>query len=82
MKGIYTGIELVMDRKTKEPAVEAVTFVRNKCVERGLLFEKGGYYHNRMQLIPPLNISNSELDRVISILDKVFGEAEKKFNIS
>jgi len=82
MKGIYTGIELVMNRKTKEPAVEAATFVRNKCVERGLLLEKGGYYHNRMQLIPPLNIGNSELDRVISILDKVFGEAEKKFNIS
>lgn len=81
-KGIYTGLELVNDRKTKEPAREAATFVRDRCVAEGLLFEKGGYYHNRMQLIPPLNIAKSELDRVIAIFDKIFGEAEKAFNIT
>jgi len=80
-RGIYTGVELVMDRKSKEPAVKASTMVRDRCVEEGLLFEKGGYYHNRLQLIPPLNISRTELDRIISIFDTVFGEAEKKFGI-
>jgi 4-aminobutyrate aminotransferase-like enzyme len=81
-KGIYTGIELVMDRKTKEPAAKASTYVRDRAVEEGMLYEKGGYYYNRMQIIPPLNIARSELDRVIKILDKIFGEAEKKFGIS
>jgi 4-aminobutyrate aminotransferase-like enzyme len=81
-RGIYTGVELVMDRKTKEPAAAAATYVRNRCVEEGLLFEKGGYYHNRMQLIPPLNISRSEIDRIIGTFDRVFGEAEKKFGIT
>ncbi len=80
-KGIYTGIELVNDRKTKEPAVQASTYVRDRSVAEGLLFEKGGYYHNRLQLIPPLNIDKSELDRVIAIFDKIFREAEKEFNI-
>ena len=80
-RGIYTGVELVIDRKSKEPAVKASTMVRDRCVEKGLLFEKGGYYHNRLQLIPPLNISRTELDRIISIFDTVFGEAEKKFGI-
>lgn len=81
MKGIYTGIELVADRDTKEPAVEATRFVRDKCVEEGLLFEMGGYYYNRLQLIPPLNIEYSELDRVIEIFDRVFGAAEKTYDI-
>ena len=79
--GLYTGVELVKDRKTKEPASEAALFVRDQCVEEGLLFEKGGYYHNRLQLIPPLNIGRSELDRALAIFDRVFGAAEKKFAI-
>lgn len=81
VKGIYTGVELVNDRKTKEPAVEASAFVLGRAVAEGLLYEKGGYYHNRMQLIPPLNIERSEIDRAIGIFDKIFGEAEKKFGI-
>jgi len=80
-EGIDTGVELVNDRKTKEPAVQASTYVRDRSVAEGLLFEKGGYYHNQLQLIPPLNIGKSELDRVIAIFDKIFGEAEKEFNI-
>jgi len=80
-RGIYTGVELVNDRKTKEPAVKASTYVRDRCVEEGVLYEKGGYYHNRMQLIPPLNIGKDVIDRVIETLDKVFTEAEKKFDI-
>jgi 4-aminobutyrate aminotransferase-like enzyme len=80
-KGVYTGVELVNDRQTKEPAMEASTFVRDRSVAEGLLYEKGGYYNNRMQLIPPLTIARSALDEVINLFDKIFGEAEKKFNI-
>lgn len=79
--GIYTGIELVRDRKTKEPAVEETTFVRDYSVENGLMFEKGGYYHNRLQCIPALNISKTTLDEIIKKFDMIFGEAEKKFSI-
>ncbi len=80
--GLYTGVELVKDRKTKEPAVQESTYVRDRCVAEGLLYEKGGYYHSRMQLIPPLTVAKKELDQVIDVLDKVFGETEKKFGIS
>ncbi len=81
-KGIYTGIELVKDRVTKEPASDESSFVLQRCVAEGLVFEKGGYYHNRLQLIPPLNIEHSELDKVLKIFDKVFGETEKKYGIT
>jgi len=80
-KGLYTGIELVKDRETREPAAQASTYVRDRCVAEGLLFEKGGYYHNRMQLIPPLTVGKPVLDSAIAIFDKVFAEAEKVFNI-
>jgi len=80
-RGIYTGVELVMNKKTREPAAEAATFVRDESVKEGLLFEKGGYYHNRLQLIPPLTIEQDELDRTLDILDRVFMDAEKRFGI-
>jgi 4-aminobutyrate aminotransferase-like enzyme len=79
--GLYTGVELVKDRKTREPVEEASNFVRNACVAEGLLMEKGGYYHNRLQLIPPLNVKESVLDEVFRVFDRVFGEAEQKFDI-
>ena len=80
-KGIYTGIELVKNRKTKAPAIEEGVFIRNRLVEERLLYEKGGYYHNRMQFIPPLNIEKEDLNRAQKILDKVFSETERQFNI-
>jgi 4-aminobutyrate aminotransferase-like enzyme len=72
---------LVNDRRTKEPATKAAAFIRERCLEEGVAYEHGGYFNNRMQLIPPLVIGKSEIDRVIKTFDKVFGEAEKKFNI-
>jgi 4-aminobutyrate aminotransferase len=80
-KGIYTGVELVRDRATKEPASKESAFVLARCVAEGLVFERGGYYYNRLQLIPPLTIERKELDRVVEIFDKVFGETERKYKI-
>jgi len=80
-KGLYIGIELVNDRKTKEPATKAAVFIRERCLEEGVAYEHGGYFNNRMQLIPALVIGKTEIDRVIKTFDKVFGETEKKFNI-
>tara|TARA_B100000809_G_scaffold238022_1_gene258427 strand:- start:2314 stop:3771 length:1458 start_codon:yes stop_codon:yes gene_type:complete len=80
-RGLYTGVELVLDRETKEPAMDAAGFIRDRAVGEGLLFERGGYYNNRLQLIPPLTITNGEIDRAIAILDTVLGEAETQFKI-
>ena len=77
--GLYTGIELVKDRKTKEPAAQAAAYIRDAAIRDGMLFEKGGYYHNRMQLIPALNVKKEIMDEVFKRFDKIFGEAEKMF---
>ena len=79
--GVYTGVEFVKDRKTKEPAFEATTYIREAAIREGMVFEKGGYYHNRIQLIPALNIPLDVLDKAFVKFDKILGETEKKFNI-
>lgn len=75
-RGIYIGIELVKDQETREPAVEEATFILRECVREGMVFEKGGYFHNRFQLIPPLTIRKSTIDRALGIFDRAFAKAE------
>ena len=79
--GVYTGVEFVKDRQTKEPAFEATTYIREAAIREGMMFEKGGYYHNRIQLIPALNIPFDVLDKAFEKFDKILGEAERIFNI-
>ena len=77
--GLYTGIEFVLDRNTKEPAADAATYIRDAGVREGILFEKGGYYHNRIQLIPALNMPKDIMDKAFEKFDRIIGEAEKKY---
>ena len=51
-------------------------------VREGLLFEKGGYYYNRFQLIPPLVIEKDGIDRAITILDQAMTMAETRSGIT
>jgi 4-aminobutyrate aminotransferase-like enzyme len=53
-RGLFVGLEFVRDRATKEPAADEAGWMLDFCVREGLLFEKGGYYYNRFQLIPAL----------------------------
>ncbi len=77
-KGLFTGLELVKDEETREPASDATDFVLRRCVEEGMVMEKGGYFFNRLQLIPPLTVDVEVLDRALEILDRVFEEADRR----
>jgi len=72
--GLMQGLELVKDRKTKEPAPEATAQVMDRAKENGLLIGKGGLYGNVLRLSPMLNIGKSDVDEAIRILDKSFTE--------
>ena len=75
--GLMQGVELVKDRKTKEPAAE----LANKALERaranGLVIGKGGLYANVLRMSPPLNIPAADIDQAVAILDKSLEEAVK-----
>ena len=81
-KGLYIGLELVRNQETREPATEEAAFILEECVKEGMVFEKGGYFHNRFQLIPPLTIRESTIDRALEIFDRAFSAAGKRFSIS
>ena len=72
--GMMQGIELVKDRKTKEPAAEATGQLLERARDNGLLIGKGGLFGNVIRMAPPMNISKADVDEGIRMLDKSLGE--------
>lgn len=71
--GLMLGIELVKDRKTKEPAAEELLKVMDLAKDRGLLLGKGGMAGNVLRIKPPLCITMDQAETIIGILDESFG---------
>lgn len=72
-KGLLIGIELVKDKKTKEPLdVQRVNKVIETCKQKGLIIGKNGAtvagYNNVLTLSPPLNIPEEDISFMIQTL--------------
>jgi alanine-glyoxylate transaminase/(R)-3-amino-2-methylpropionate-pyruvate transaminase len=67
--GLMLGVELVKDRKTKEPAKEETMQVWEKCRELGLLIGKGGLAGNTLRIKPPMCITTADADFLVEVLD-------------
>jgi 4-aminobutyrate aminotransferase-like enzyme len=68
--GLLIGIELVKDRKTREPLDKAVTRrIFLETLKRGLLCMN---YKANFRINPPLVLSREEADEGLAILDEVF----------
>jgi 4-aminobutyrate aminotransferase-like enzyme len=75
--GLLIGLDLVKDRKTREPLDRRVTErIFLECLRRGLLLMG---YMPRVRINPPLTITREEIDEGLGILDEVFaGLAREK----
>lgn len=68
-KGLFFGIELVKDRKTKEPARKETAEVALRAWQLGLIIAYMGADFNVLEITPPLTIDESQIDHGIEILD-------------
>ena len=72
--GLMQAIELVVDEtkkdRTTNPAAAEQLMEETKA--RGLLIGRGGLYANAMRISPPLNITRSEVEEAIGILNDSF----------
>ncbi|MDX9871602.1 MAG: aminotransferase class III-fold pyridoxal phosphate-dependent enzyme [Clostridia bacterium] len=80
--GLFSAVELVKDKKTKEPLVEVRTLGANKTMKgiTAQLAAKGFYtyaHRNSIIVAPPLIISEAELTEALGILDEVLLEVDK-----
>ncbi|MCK0146779.1 aspartate aminotransferase family protein [Arenibacter sp. F26102] len=66
--GLLWGVELVLDKKTKEKAINEAEVVMYECLKMGLSYKVSA--GNVLQLSPALTISRKELDSALNILDE------------
>ncbi|MFN3268921.1 MAG: aminotransferase class III-fold pyridoxal phosphate-dependent enzyme, partial [Zestosphaera sp.] len=76
--GVMLAIELVKDRKTKEPATEEALKIIGKAREKGLLLLRAGLYLNVVRLHPPLTIEEELLHEGLNILEDSLKEVEEE----
>ena len=69
--GLFIGIELVTDRKTKEPATSLAKQVCTELLKRKILISTDGPYNCVLKIKPPLVISSQDVDYLTSSLDAV-----------
>ncbi len=75
-KGLMIGIELVKDRKTKEPARKELAIVLNKAFKRGVIVIGAGL--SVIRIAPPLNIPLELASKAVDILEEILKEVEKE----
>lgn len=71
--GLMIGIE--MGKPDGSPDKEAVTLIRERCLDDGLLLLSCGTAENVIRLIPPLNVSEAEVDEALYILERALKAA-------
>ncbi|MEI9476203.1 MAG: 4-aminobutyrate--2-oxoglutarate transaminase [Deltaproteobacteria bacterium] len=68
--GAMVGMELVADRKTKEPAAAYAKRLIDYCRDKGLLMISAGTHSNIIRPLMPLVITDEQLDRGLSIIEE------------
>ncbi|MCP4258874.1 MAG: aspartate aminotransferase family protein [Planctomycetes bacterium] len=72
--GLLMGMELVKDRKTKEPATDQAEQVMYSALSKGLSFKLT--MGSIITLTPPLTITKAQMDKALKILDECLKEVE------
>jgi 2,2-dialkylglycine decarboxylase (pyruvate) len=72
-RGLLVGLELVLDRDSKEPANDLGAAVTTECLRLGLsmnIVKGDGSQRNCLRLAPPLTVTVEEIDIAVDILDR------------
>ena len=72
--GLFVGVELVRDKKTKEPATGEASDIVNALRDEGILIGTDGPFHNVLKIRPPMPFDVADADTVASALDDLLAE--------
>ncbi|UFJ39640.1 aspartate aminotransferase family protein [Brevibacillus humidisoli] len=79
--GLMIGIELI-NPVTKEPDGEGVLRVLDLALEKGVLFYLCGNYGEVIRMIPPLIVTQEQIDEGLNMLDEALAEYEHELQRS
>ncbi len=74
-RGLLLGVELVSDRQTKTPALDAGMAISQRCLELGACLNIGRRsMASVFRIAPPLTTTRDEIDRAMAIFDQALTE--------
>ncbi|MDI3327406.1 MAG: 4-aminobutyrate--2-oxoglutarate transaminase [Alicyclobacillaceae bacterium] len=68
--GAMMAVELVKNRKTREPAGPETAALLRRALERGVIAVKAGLYGNVVRFLMPLVIPEDQLNEALDVLEK------------
>lgn len=73
-KGLLAGIELVVDRETKQPVEESVAMaIAADCMANGVIIGRTNRsfreFNNTLALCPALTVSREQIDQIVAAID-------------
>ena len=71
------GMEMVTDRKSKNPASAECAKLMELCKDQNILIGKGGLYGNVVRIAPSLSITQSECDELLTGMAVAFEKLTK-----
>lgn len=75
--GLFIGIELVVDRLTREPATNEANYVVYRMKDEKIIVSREGPDYNILKLKPPMLFDFDNADLFVAKLDEILEEAEK-----
>jgi len=75
-RGALLAIELVKDRTTREPFVEAGNHVYQEAFRRGLAWATAGHI---LRITPPIVMSTELMGKGLDIVEEAIADAERRF---
>jgi 4-aminobutyrate aminotransferase/(S)-3-amino-2-methylpropionate transaminase len=66
--GPMLAIELVKNAATREPWMEATAAVNAATLQRGLITIRAGLHSNCVRLLPPLTLTDEQVDEGMDVL--------------
>jgi 4-aminobutyrate aminotransferase len=77
--GLMIGVELVKDKKSKEPMdIEKMVWLIQKMKEKGVLILICGRYGQVIRFVPPLIITKEMLDKTFELFEETLKEFERR----
>ena len=68
--GVMTAVELVKDRKTKEPATKETAQIVQECIKNGVFVPSAGINKNLLRMLVSLEITDEQLNEALDVIEK------------